>query len=168
MQAWRQVTRVDLRRGRGVASQRRRRASSDQITGEKRCHQGAHAGDMPNLTVGADGTGTFEFVLKDVTLGTGTIVVGLAAVIVGEAIFGARSIAVSPEVVITVSRHRIGCPSEMPLAAVARQRTACVPTTASARWGAGTTANASPSARRFARAARDARLGASACHARAV
>lgn len=34
--------------------------------------QGAHAGDMPNLTVGADGTGTFEFVLKDVTLGTGT------------------------------------------------------------------------------------------------
>ena len=30
----------------------------------------------------------------DVTIGTGTIVVGLAAVIIGEAIFGARSISV--------------------------------------------------------------------------
>ncbi len=32
---------------------------------------GAHAGDMPNLTVGGDGSGEFEFVLKGVTLGTG-------------------------------------------------------------------------------------------------
>lgn len=34
--------------------------------------QGAHAGDMPNLTVGADGTATFDFLLKDVTTATGT------------------------------------------------------------------------------------------------
>jgi Cu-Zn family superoxide dismutase len=36
---------------------------------------GAHAGDMPNLTVGGDGTGEFEFMLKGVTLesGTGTL-----------------------------------------------------------------------------------------------
>ena len=33
--------------------------------------QGAHAGDMPNLTVGADGSGTFDFLLKDVTTATG-------------------------------------------------------------------------------------------------
>jgi Cu-Zn family superoxide dismutase len=33
---------------------------------------GAHAGDMPNLTVGSDGTGSFEFVLKGVTLDSGT------------------------------------------------------------------------------------------------
>ena len=33
--------------------------------------QGAHAGDAPNLTVGADGTGTFDYLLKDVTTGTG-------------------------------------------------------------------------------------------------
>ncbi len=34
--------------------------------------QGAHAGDMPNLTVGADGTGTADMLLKDVSLATGT------------------------------------------------------------------------------------------------
>jgi len=33
--------------------------------------QGAHAGDMENLTVGADGAGTIDFLLKDITLGTG-------------------------------------------------------------------------------------------------
>ena len=30
--------------------------------------QGAHAGDMPNLTVGADGTGTFDALLEDVSV----------------------------------------------------------------------------------------------------
>ena len=34
--------------------------------------QGAHAGDMPNLKVAPDGTGTFDFLLKDVTTATGT------------------------------------------------------------------------------------------------
>jgi Cu-Zn family superoxide dismutase len=34
--------------------------------------QGAHAGDMPNLTVGADGTGTYDALLKDVSLSTGS------------------------------------------------------------------------------------------------
>jgi superoxide dismutase, Cu-Zn family len=34
--------------------------------------QGAHAGDAPNLTVGADGSGTFDFVFKDLSLATGT------------------------------------------------------------------------------------------------
>lgn len=33
--------------------------------------QGAHAGDMPNLKVGEDGKGTFEFLLKNVTTTTG-------------------------------------------------------------------------------------------------
>jgi Cu-Zn family superoxide dismutase len=33
--------------------------------------QGAHAGDMPNLNVGQDGTGTLDYLLKDVTLGSG-------------------------------------------------------------------------------------------------
>ena len=33
--------------------------------------QGPHAGDMVNLTVRSDGTGTVDYVLKDVTLGTG-------------------------------------------------------------------------------------------------
>jgi Cu-Zn family superoxide dismutase len=34
--------------------------------------QGAHAGDMPNLAIASDGSGTVDFLLKDVTLGTGT------------------------------------------------------------------------------------------------
>ena len=33
--------------------------------------QGAHAGDMPNLKVGPDGTGTFDFLLKDVSTAAG-------------------------------------------------------------------------------------------------
>lgn len=33
--------------------------------------EGAHAGDMPNLKVGPNGSGTFEFLLKDVTLDSG-------------------------------------------------------------------------------------------------
>ncbi|MGE3913897.1 MAG: superoxide dismutase family protein, partial [Chloroflexota bacterium] len=33
--------------------------------------EGAHAGDMPNLKVGEDGKGTFEFLLKNVTTTTG-------------------------------------------------------------------------------------------------
>jgi Cu-Zn family superoxide dismutase len=33
--------------------------------------QGAHGGDMPNLEVRADGSGTFEYVTKQVTLGSG-------------------------------------------------------------------------------------------------
>ncbi|MFN8635860.1 MAG: superoxide dismutase family protein [Chloroflexota bacterium] len=33
--------------------------------------QGAHAGDMENLTVAADGTGSVDALLKDVSLGTG-------------------------------------------------------------------------------------------------
>ena len=34
--------------------------------------QGAHAGDMPNLTIGSDGTGTVDAMLKDVSLASGT------------------------------------------------------------------------------------------------
>lgn len=34
--------------------------------------QGAHAGDMPNMTVGADGTGTFDALLKDISVTGGT------------------------------------------------------------------------------------------------
>ena len=33
--------------------------------------QGAHAGDMPNLKVGTDGAGTFDFLLKDANTATG-------------------------------------------------------------------------------------------------
>jgi superoxide dismutase, Cu-Zn family len=34
--------------------------------------QGSHGGDMPNLTVASDGSGSIDFLLKDVTLGSGT------------------------------------------------------------------------------------------------
>lgn len=34
--------------------------------------QGSHAGDMENLTIGADGTGTFDALLKDISLSTGS------------------------------------------------------------------------------------------------
>jgi len=34
--------------------------------------QGAHGGDMPNLAVASDGSGTVDFLLKDVSLGTDT------------------------------------------------------------------------------------------------
>jgi Cu-Zn family superoxide dismutase len=34
--------------------------------------QGHHAGDLPNLTVGADGTARFDQIDRDVTLGSGT------------------------------------------------------------------------------------------------
>ncbi len=33
--------------------------------------QGAHAGDMPNLEVGADGSGTYVYINKQVTFGSG-------------------------------------------------------------------------------------------------
>jgi Cu-Zn family superoxide dismutase len=34
--------------------------------------QGSHAGDMVNLTAASDGSGTIDYLLKDVTLGSGT------------------------------------------------------------------------------------------------